>query len=89
MEIYGTVYSSVDENYGVVKFNLSNNELSINLDLGSFQYTWSVYYRYTCTEYVNSSPMSRTTNRLAATLYVTGLNCRRFSEISGNHDSKR
>jgi hypothetical protein len=31
----------------------------------------SVYYQYTCTEQVDSLPMSRTTNRL---YFVAGLN---------------
>jgi hypothetical protein len=44
--------------------------LSINFRSPSFQYTWSVYYQYTCTEQVNSSPMSRTTNRLCHYLYA-------------------
>ena len=44
-------YIPLNENYGVVKFTPSINELSINFRSGSFQYT--------CTEEVNSSPMSR------------------------------
>jgi hypothetical protein len=39
-----------NENYGVVKLTPSIDELSINLDLASFQHTWSVYCQYTCTE---------------------------------------
>jgi len=44
-------YIPVNENYGIVKFTPSINALSINFRSGSFQYT--------CTEEVNSSPMSR------------------------------
>jgi hypothetical protein len=63
-EEYTEPYIPVNENLASLKFIPSINELSINLDSGSFQYTWAVYYQYPCTEQINSSMMSQTTDAL-------------------------
>src|SRR5882724_7415560 len=45
----------IRKNHAAARFIFLINELSINFRSSSLQYTWSIYYQYTCTERVSSS----------------------------------
>ena len=51
---YTDQYITEPKNHSSARFTFLINKLSINFRLRPSQYTWSVYYRYTCTEQVNS-----------------------------------
>jgi len=46
---YTDQYITESKNHSCPSFIFSTNNLSISLHLRFFQYTWSVYYQYTCT----------------------------------------
>jgi len=73
---YTDQYITDSKNHGFARFIFLIDELSINFRSSSLQYTWSIYYQYTCSERVSFITGEPDYGRPCDHLYVRGLSGR-------------